>query len=81
MNVIEHPENSAVDQRGAIRARRTRLQQALLAQVPEGIIKFSKKLIHIEDLADEGVRLTFEDGTKALADLVVGADGIHSVGQ
>lgn len=81
MNVIEHPENSAVDQRGAIRARRTRLQEALLAQVPEGIIKFSKKLIHIDDFADEGVRLTFEDGTKALADLVVGADGIHSVGQ
>lgn len=79
MSVVEHPENSAVDQRGAIRARRTRLQEALLARVPEGIIKYSKKLVHLDDLSDEGVRLTFADGTEVVADIVVGADGIHSV--
>ncbi|KAJ5995564.1 FAD-binding monooxygenase [Penicillium waksmanii] len=78
LSVVEHPENSAVDQRGAIRARRTRLQQALLARVPEGIIKYSKKLVHLDDLPDEGVRLTFADGTEVRADIVVGADGIHS---
>ena len=77
--MVEHPENSAIDQRGAIRARRTRLQQALLAQVPEGIIKYSKKLVHLDDLPNEGVRLTFADGTEVRADIVVGADGIHSV--
>ncbi|CAI7616788.1 unnamed protein product [Penicillium pancosmium] len=78
LSVVEHPENSAVDQRGAIRARRTQLQQALLAQVPEGIIKYSKKLVHLDDLPNEGVRLTFADGTEVRADIVVGADGIHS---
>lgn len=77
--MVEHPENSAVDQRGAIRARRTRLQQALLAEVPKDIIKYSKKLVHLDDLSDRGVRLTFEDKTEVLADIVVGADGIHSV--
>ncbi|CAI7653950.1 unnamed protein product [Penicillium manginii] len=79
LSVVEHPENSAVDQRGAIRARRTRLQQALLAEVPKDIIKYSKKLVHLDDLSDRGVRLTFEDKTEVLADIVVGADGIHSV--
>ncbi|KAL3480803.1 FAD/NAD(P)-binding domain-containing protein [Aspergillus californicus] len=80
LNVTAQPENAAGDYRGAIRARRTRLQSALLAKVPEGIIQFSKKLIRLEDLlGGGGVRLGFEDGSEVVADLVVGADGIHSI--
>ncbi|KAL9114590.1 MAG: hypothetical protein Q9227_001268 [Pyrenula ochraceoflavens] len=37
----------------------------------------NKKCLHVED-KDEAVRLCFEDGTNASANLVVGADGIHS---
>lgn len=79
MSITQHPENSDADTRGAIRARRTRLQSALLERVPEGLIQFNKKLVSLEDIPGAGVRLIFDDQTDAHADLVVGADGIHSV--
>ncbi|KAL4872917.1 hypothetical protein BDV12DRAFT_192850 [Aspergillus spectabilis] len=80
LSVTEHPENSENDHRGAIRARRTKLQSALLAKVPKGIIQFSKKLVSLENLPGaKGVRLAFEDQTEAVADIVVGADGLHSI--
>lgn len=47
--------------------------------MPEGVIKLSKKLDKIVDLGEDGVELTFTDGTSETADLVVGADGIRSV--
>lgn len=65
--------------RPTIRTQRTKLQSALLAHVPDGVIKLSKKLEKIVDLGDAGVELTFTDGTSETADLVVGADGIRSV--
>ncbi|KIW38771.1 uncharacterized protein PV06_09716 [Exophiala oligosperma] len=74
-----HPENGDLDPRGAIRARRTRLQSGLLEKVPDGVIKYGKKLVSAQNAGSEGVRLSFEDGTEALADLVIGADGIRSV--
>ncbi|EXJ92622.1 hypothetical protein A1O3_01174 [Capronia epimyces CBS 606.96] len=78
LKVIKNPEHSDKDRRGAIRARRTRLQSALLARVPQGVIQFSKKLKVLENLEAGGVRLVFDDQTEAIADLVVGADGMHS---
>lgn len=66
--------------RPTIRTQRTKLQSALLAHVPEGVIRLSKKLEKLTDLGEEGgVELTFTDGTSETADLVVGADGIRSV--
>ncbi|KAJ5338937.1 FAD-binding monooxygenase [Penicillium brevicompactum] len=79
LSVVENPENSEGQSRGAIRARRTRLQSALLAQVPEGIIQYSKKLVALENLPGQSTRLIFDDQTEAIADLVVGADGLHSI--
>lgn len=61
------------------RVRRTRLQSALKAKVPEGTIKLQKRLLSLEYLGSEGVKLSFEDGTETVADLVVGGDGIRSV--
>jgi hypothetical protein len=61
------------------RARRTRLQSALISKVPDGVIRLNKKLVELEDLSDDGVRLVFEDGEEVIADLVVGGDGIRSV--
>ena len=63
------------------RVRRTRLQSALKAKVPEGIIRLNKRLSSLEDLEGDGVRLHFEDGTETIADLVIGGDGIRSVFQ
>jgi salicylate hydroxylase len=61
------------------RVRRTRLQSALKSKVPEGIIKLNKRLSSLEDLGSDGAKLNFEDGTEAIADLVIGGDGIRSV--
>jgi len=62
------------------RVRRTRLQAALIAKVPEGVIKLRKRLLSLENLDGEGARLVFEDGEEVVADLVIGGDGIRSVG-
>lgn len=54
------------------------LHAALVDLVPPGMIRFGKKLIGL-DRAAGGVSLSFADGSRAAADIVVGADGIHSV--
>ncbi|KAF1851266.1 FAD/NAD(P)-binding domain-containing protein, partial [Cucurbitaria berberidis CBS 394.84] len=61
------------------RTQRTKLQSALLAHINPGVIQLSKQLTRIMDLGKEGVELHFKDGSSAVADLVVGADGIRSV--
>ena len=63
----------------AQRVRRTRLQSALIKQVPKGVIKLRKKLESVVDIESGGVRLNFEDGEEVVADLVIGGDGIRSV--
>ncbi|EFX02212.1 FAD-binding monooxygenase [Grosmannia clavigera kw1407] len=79
LSITRHPEHSDADNRGAIRARRTRLQSALLSRVPDDVICFNKKVVAIEDVQTGGVRLLFQDETEATADIVVGADGIKSI--
>lgn len=61
------------------RARRTVLQDALKSRVPPSHIKLKKRLTGYHRLPKGGIRLVFDDGTDALADLVIGADGIRSV--
>jgi len=39
----------------------------------------NKRLVKVEKLSDEEMKLEFQDGTTATANLVIGADGIHSV--
>ena len=65
--------------RPQIRTQRMKLQAALLAHVPSGVIELSKKLVRMIDLGEHGIELHFKDGTVVTADLVVGADGIRSV--
>jgi salicylate hydroxylase/6-hydroxynicotinate 3-monooxygenase len=57
---------------------RSNLHEALTSIVPSDIIHLGKKLVGL-DQAPGGVMLTFEDGSNALADAVVGADGVHSL--
>jgi 2-polyprenyl-6-methoxyphenol hydroxylase-like FAD-dependent oxidoreductase len=54
------------------------LHEALLASVPDEIISLRKKLAGLDEGRD-AVTLSFEDGTTARADLVIGADGVHSI--
>ncbi|TGO62134.1 hypothetical protein BOTNAR_0118g00100 [Botryotinia narcissicola] len=60
---------------------RARFLDEMAALVPNGMAKFKKSLVSIEDPEEdnEGLKLTFEDGETVLADIVIGCDGIKSV--
>jgi len=58
-------------------AHRGDLHAALASVVPEEFVRLNHKLVGLDE-ASNGVRLTFADGTSAVADAVVGADGVHS---
>jgi salicylate hydroxylase/6-hydroxynicotinate 3-monooxygenase len=57
---------------------RADLHDALLSAVPAETIHLNKKLTGL-DQKNGQVTLSFEDGTTAEADAVVGADGVHSI--
>ncbi|KAK8116204.1 FAD/NAD(P)-binding domain-containing protein [Apiospora sp. TS-2023a] len=57
---------------------RSDLVQGFLELVPEGTVKFGKRLVKIEE-TERVVKLSFKDGTTAEADALIGADGIHSI--
>ncbi|KAF1829264.1 FAD/NAD(P)-binding domain-containing protein [Decorospora gaudefroyi] len=57
-----------------IRAERYRLRNWLSTNIP---IKWGKRVQHIQH-SDQGVSVTFEDGTSAQGDILVGADGVKS---
>jgi salicylate hydroxylase/6-hydroxynicotinate 3-monooxygenase len=57
---------------------RADLHDALASVVPAEIIQLNKKLVGL-DQARGQVTLRFEDGSTAVADAAVGADGVHSV--
>jgi salicylate hydroxylase/6-hydroxynicotinate 3-monooxygenase len=59
-------------------AHRGDLHAALASAVPDECIKLSHKLVGLDETGD-GVRLAFANGATAVADAVIGADGIHSV--
>ncbi|KAF2179547.1 FAD binding domain protein [Zopfia rhizophila CBS 207.26] len=64
---------------GYLRIRRTDLMDVLLgaakeAQIP---IRYGKRLTGIEE-DGRGVTVTFSDGTRDMADFLLGCDGIHS---
>jgi 2-polyprenyl-6-methoxyphenol hydroxylase-like FAD-dependent oxidoreductase len=60
--------------------KRARLYQALHEEAAaRGIgLSYGKRLVGAEPAAGGGVVATFEDGTRATGDLLVGADGVHS---
>lgn len=62
---------------GDAEVERPRLRRLLLDQLPEGTVVWGHRLRSLED-HDGRVRLRFDDGTEAVADLVVGADGAWS---
>jgi salicylate hydroxylase/6-hydroxynicotinate 3-monooxygenase len=59
-------------------AHRGDLHAALASAVPDECVRLSHKVTGLDETAD-GVRLTFANGATAVADAVVGADGVHSV--
>ncbi len=59
-----------------VRAERHRLRNWLATNIP---IQWGKRVKRIEH-DDEGASVYFEDGTSAKGDILVGADGINSIG-
>lgn len=59
-------------------AHRGDLHAALASVVPAECVRLNHRLAGLDEVPG-GVRLTFADGTTAMADAVVGADGVHSV--
>ena len=62
---------------GAIRFHRADLQQGLASGLT-GRLHLSHRLVSYEEIRNE-VHLTFQDGSSAICDLLVGVDGIKSV--
>ncbi|KAI1776428.1 FAD/NAD(P)-binding domain-containing protein [Hypoxylon cercidicola] len=60
---------------------RADLLDGFLKLIPRECISFGKKLVSIDERqsGEHRVSLTFQDGTVATADCLLGADGIHSV--
>jgi 2-polyprenyl-6-methoxyphenol hydroxylase-like FAD-dependent oxidoreductase len=57
---------------------RADLHAALAANVPSDIVHLNRKLVGLAQ-DSKGVTLSFADGTRESADLVIGADGVHSL--
>lgn len=62
---------------GQTTVRRADFLDGLVGLIPPEIAHFRKRLVRLVETA-RGVNLSFEDGTSAEADVVVGCDGIRS---
>jgi len=59
-------------------AHRGDLHAALASTVPDECLRLSHKLVGLDETGD-GMRLSFANGATAVADAVIGADGVHSI--
>ena len=57
---------------------RADLHQVLLRHLPPGTVQYGKKCIDFAQ-DDEGVSISFEDGSSVQADYLIACDGIHSM--
>jgi 2-polyprenyl-6-methoxyphenol hydroxylase-like FAD-dependent oxidoreductase len=62
---------------GFVLIHRARLQAVLLHALDATRVHTGKRLVHVHE-ADDQVSVTFEDGSIATGDFLIGADGIHS---
>ncbi|NOJ43604.1 FAD-dependent monooxygenase [Bradyrhizobium australiense] len=65
---------------GGYTVHRAEFVSLLIDAQPEGTLHFGHRCVRAEETSDR-VRLTFASGATIEADIFVGADGIHSVGQ
>lgn len=58
---------------------RADLHGLLASRVPSGQLHLGRRLVGVAPTAGEGAVLRFADGSSTVADVVIGADGVHSV--
>ncbi|RQM07488.1 hypothetical protein DH86_00002998 [Scytalidium sp. 3C] len=75
---VDHYENVSEHLHYTARFHRGHLQQALLKHIPREIIHLKKKLVAATADPQTGVKMEFQDGSTATADVLIGADGIRS---
>ncbi|KAL8688509.1 MAG: hypothetical protein Q9218_005598 [Villophora microphyllina] len=82
-----NPHNTSEDlifklylgERGFEGCRRQDFLEGLMKLIPKDNMKFGKSIDSVVDPGDEGrILLSFQDGTTAEADIVIGCDGIRS---
>jgi salicylate hydroxylase len=73
----EYLSSSLADQVGQSSVHRADFLDAILSQIPSQRCFFNKKLQSIQE-DQHGLHLQFEDGSVAVCDYLIGADGIHS---
>jgi 6-hydroxynicotinate 3-monooxygenase len=61
-----------------VTVHRAEMHALMIEALAPGTIEFAKRLVVIEDRGED-VELCFADGTTAVADIVVGADGVNSL--
>ena len=66
------------DKTGLSSVHRAHFLDGIVKLVPEGVAHFGKRLADLSTVEAGGLQLTFDDGTKAEADAVVGCDGVKS---
>jgi len=69
---VEHPDP------GSRMVNRAQLIDELVKLLPEGIARFGKTLVDVDDNGTQGVVLKFQDGTTASHSAVIGCDGLKS---
>ncbi|MAD81670.1 MAG: hypothetical protein CL912_01800 [Deltaproteobacteria bacterium] len=60
-------------------AHRKALLEVMKSLIPEGTVKFNKRVLSVDQSSERHVLLKFEDGESVSVDAVVGCDGIKGV--
>lgn len=76
---VHIPETAQRRRSGFHRAELLQVLYEAIRKNPNIRMHVNKRLVKVEKLSDEEMKLEFHDGTTATANLVIGADGIHSV--
>jgi 2-polyprenyl-6-methoxyphenol hydroxylase-like FAD-dependent oxidoreductase len=64
---------------GTVAIHRGRLHEVLADHVGTDAIELGRRCVGVEPKEDAPATIRFEDGSRALAEVVIGADGLHSV--
>lgn len=55
------------------------LHQLLLSELKEDTVKWGKECVKIEQNEENALKIVFQDGSEALGNILIAADGIHSI--